>query len=98
VVRDPSTKVWMSALDIDTSYPEGLFSLMDIDGQGGVSLKECIYVAKKIRGQARAIDVYYLHAQVQRLEAKLDIFLPQDLRGDVFPKVVREVDGDGKKA
>jgi len=88
VFKKESTKVWMSALDIDTSYPEGLFRLMDLDGGGGVSLKECIYVAEKIRGPARSIDLYYLRSQVDRMEAKVDALLPEELRGDVYPDTV----------
>jgi len=88
VFMKESTKVWMSALDIDTSYPEGLYRLMDVDGGGGVSLQECIYVAEKIRGPARSIDLYYLRSQVDRMEAKVDALLPEELRGDVYPDTV----------
>lgn len=90
VMCKDSTKIWMSALDIDTSYPEGLFQLLDLDGEGCVSLKECIYAAKKIRGPARAIDLFHLHTQVHRTEAKIDALLPEHLRGNVYPKTDRK--------
>lgn len=58
---------------------------MDLNGGGGISMEECIYVAKKVRGPAAAIDLYFLHAQVERIEAKLDVLLPRDLRGETWP-------------
>jgi hypothetical protein len=85
VCKEDETMVWMAALDIDISWPEGLFRLMDLNGGGGISIEECIYVAKKVRGPAQAIDLYFLHAQVERIEAKLDVLLPRDLRGETWP-------------
>jgi hypothetical protein len=75
--RQDMAKVWMSALDIDISHPEGLFALMDLDGDGWISVKEFIYVADKVRGPAQTIDLYYLQTHVERIEADLELLHPE---------------------
>jgi len=80
-----STKIWMSALDIDVSDPDGLFELLDLKGNGEVSLQEFTFGAAQLRGAASGRDLFHLQTYVERLEAKLDTLLPSQFRGKVFP-------------
>lgn len=75
--RRETTKVWMAALEVDISHPEGLFNLMDLDGDGRISLKEFIFVANKVRGPAQTIDLYYLQTHVEHIEAMVTQLLPE---------------------
>merc|ERR1712146_529211 len=85
VLGQESAKVWMSALDIDANDPKGLFELLDLDGDGGISPDEFILGAPKVRGTARSIDLFHLQTSVERMEAKIVTVLPEDLRGPKYP-------------
>jgi len=76
ICKQEPTKVWMSALDIDISHPQGLFSLMDLDGDGNISIDEFINVANRVRGPAQTIDLYYLQDHMERLESRFDELWP----------------------
>ena len=65
VLKQETTKVWLSALDIDTSHPEGLFSLMDLNGDGIITLEEFMNVANAVRGPAQTVDLFYLQNHVE---------------------------------
>jgi len=85
-----STKIWLSALDIDVSDPEGLFELLDLKGNGEVALAEFIFGAAQLRGPAQSRDLFHLQTLVERTEAKLDTLMPSQFRGKVFPLTARQ--------
>jgi hypothetical protein len=90
--KEESTKIWMSALDIDASDPEGLFELLDLDGSGEISKDEFIFGAAKLRGIGSQRDIFSLQNLGERIEAKVDMLLPAILRGKCFPDQVVEVE------
>lgn len=84
-LKQESTKIWLNALDIDVSDPEGLFELLDLKGNGEVSKQEFTYGAAQLRGSAQSRDLFHVQTLVERMEAKLDTLLPGQFRGKVFP-------------
>lgn len=90
VLTEESTRIWMSALDIDASDPEGLFELLDLDGSGTITRSEFMYGGEKLRGNSSQRDMFTMQSLAERIEAKLDTLLPEVLRGKVFPCQVME--------
>jgi hypothetical protein len=86
-----STKIWLNALDVDVSDPEGLFALLDLNGTGDISFHDFTFGAAKLRGPANQRDVLEMQAVTERMEAKLDTLLPASLRGQLFPVPIAEV-------
>jgi len=67
VKEDADLKAWMSALDIEPTDLENLFSLLD-SGDGMVSVEEFLMGASRVRGHAKSIDMAQLLSLMLRLE------------------------------
>lgn len=81
VLRIPKMQAWMGALDIDPKDPENLFKLLDLNGDGVVSLEEFILASSKLRGSAQSIDLFHVHDLCTRTEEKVDLLIPEKDRG-----------------
>merc|ERR1712113_168384 len=55
--HETSLKLWMDALEVDTSVLHRLFKLMDVDGDMTITVDELILGASRIRGEAKSIDI-----------------------------------------
>jgi len=51
---------YFSGLDIDTSDASTIFTLMDIDGSGELSIDEFVEGTMKLKGSAKSIDIFSL--------------------------------------
>eukprot|EP00913_Durusdinium_trenchii_P034174 g31982.t1 len=58
-LADPRLKVWLAALDLQSSDAENLFNLLD-DGDGSISYQEFLSGAKRLKGGAQSIDLVTL--------------------------------------
>ncbi|CAE7340371.1 scn4ab [Symbiodinium pilosum] len=58
-LKDPRFKIWMAALDLQSSDAENLFKLLD-DGDGQISYQEFLAGAKRLKGSAQSIDLVTL--------------------------------------
>jgi len=58
-LSDPRFRVWLSALDLQSSDAENLFNLLD-DGDGSISYQEFLSGAKRLKGGAQSIDLVTL--------------------------------------
>eukprot|EP00438_Fugacium_kawagutii_P020235 Skav232472 [mRNA] locus=scaffold2877:144742:155311:+ [translate_table: standard] len=58
-LSDPRLRVWLSALDLQSSDAENLFNLLD-DGDGSISYQEFLSGAKRLKGGAQSIDLVTL--------------------------------------
>ena len=58
-LKDPRFKIWMAALDLQSSDAENLFKLLD-DGDGEISYQEFLAGAKRLKGTAQSIDLVTL--------------------------------------
>jgi len=58
-LQDSRFKIWMSALDLQSSDAENLFKLLD-DGDGQISYHEFLAGAKRLKGAAQSIDLVTL--------------------------------------
>merc|ERR1712139_39715 len=52
-----STKVWLTALDIDGSDPAAMWELLDLEGDSYVDIDQFSAAAAKLRGSAQAQDL-----------------------------------------
>jgi len=74
LVQSPKLKFWMSQLELEYHDLLSLFEFLD-NGDGQITLTEFIDGAARLRGSAKAIDVW-------RLETKLEVLFEE-----VFQKV-----------
>lgn len=71
VLKDPTMKLWMSALEIDTKDLKQLFHLLD-DGDGEISTDEFLAGIGRVKGPAKAIDMATVMKSMERIEEKLE--------------------------
>jgi len=57
IQSQPELLLWMSALEIDTNDLEGLFHLLDGNGDERVTVNELLQAAPRIKGNAKSIDM-----------------------------------------
>ena len=78
IIGDKQMRTWMSALEVDVGDPEGLFALIDTDGDGGLTYEQISASLSRLKGSARSIDLIALKHDMANLEDML-----QDLCGKV---------------
>jgi len=64
---DDRVKAYFALLHMDVTEAEGLFSLLDTDGSGEVSIVEFIVSCMRLKGQARSIDMAHMMFESKRL-------------------------------
>jgi len=74
-VKHPEVKAYFTALDLDVSQAELLFTLLDQDGSHLVSLDEFLAGCMRLRGQAKSIDVNMLLHANRRLFRRMTDFM-----------------------
>merc|ERR1711874_516743 len=67
LAEDPRMKAWISAMDMDVSDAERVFTLMD-DGDGEVSVDELLAGISRLKGAAKSIDLCQLAHKITRIE------------------------------
>ncbi|CAE7231484.1 SCN2A [Symbiodinium sp. KB8] len=80
LVQSPKLKFWMSQLELEYHDLLGLFEMLD-DGDGEISIDEFLENARRLKGPAKAIDMF-------RMETKVELLLAQVL-ANTSPKAVR---------
>merc|ERR1712125_274061 len=65
--KDERVQSYFHALGLDTHDAERLFSLLDEDGSGELSLDEFLDGCLRLKGPARSIDVYTLMYESRKL-------------------------------
>ncbi|CAE7213099.1 unnamed protein product [Symbiodinium sp. CCMP2592] len=76
-LKDPRFKIWMAALDLQSSDAENLFKLLD-DGDGQISYQEFLAGAKRLKGTAQSIDLVTLMRSSGQMQVDI-----QELRSTV---------------
>ena len=66
LVKSPKLKFWMSRLELEYHDLMSLFELLD-NGHGQITLTEFIEGAARLRGSAKALDVWRLETKVEVL-------------------------------
>lgn len=67
---DPNMSILLSTLDVGTNDLLSLFTLVD-DGDGQLSPQEFVSGIGKLKGPAKAVDLFAVAKTLERLEAKL---------------------------
>ncbi|CAE7032049.1 Scn2a [Symbiodinium natans] len=80
LVQSPKLKFWMSQLELEYHDLLGLFEMLD-DGDGEISIDEFLESARRLKGPAKAIDMF-------RMETKVELLLAQVL-ANTSPKTAR---------
>jgi len=55
-------------LDVELYPPDRMFDLLDFDGSGAVDLNEFVTGLAKFHGQAKGLDMAFLHHDIRKLE------------------------------
>lgn len=66
----PDVMHWLSSMDIETSDLRTLFDLVDIDGNGSISLEELVTQMPRIRGTARNFDLLAMRQELRHLKGE----------------------------
>ncbi|CAJ1424260.1 unnamed protein product [Effrenium voratum] len=79
LVQSPKLKFWMSQLELEYHDLLSLFEFLD-NGDGEITLMEFIEGAARLRGNAKALDIW-------RIETKMEVLLEEVLKAlqDVMP-------------
>lgn len=89
LVQSPKLKFWMSQLELEYHDLLSLFEFLD-NGDGEITLMEFIEGAARLRGGAKALDIW-------RIETKLEVLFEEVLKalhsssGKIMPLSVQEV-------
>eukprot|EP00440_Ansanella_granifera_P023916 gb/GFBE01025975.1/.p1 GENE.gb/GFBE01025975.1/~~gb/GFBE01025975.1/.p1 ORF type:complete len:609 (+),score=145.19 gb/GFBE01025975.1/:1-1827(+) len=70
LVESPKLKFWVSQLELEYHDLLGLFEMLD-DGDGKISLQEFVEGASRLKGPAKAIDMYRVETKLELLLAKI---------------------------
>merc|ERR1711972_972244 len=60
LISEPSYQSYLSSLDIEHSEARGLFTLLDTDGSGDVTVEEFVAGCLRLKGAATAVDMVTL--------------------------------------
>jgi Ca2+-binding EF-hand superfamily protein len=63
VLADSELRTWLSAMELDVRDDGQLFELLDVDGDGELSLGEIVDGVSRLKGAARNYDVVHLHKE-----------------------------------
>lgn len=56
-LENPWVQAFLSGLDIDITDARIVFTLLDVDGSGGLTVEEFVDGALKLKGPAKGIDM-----------------------------------------
>jgi len=70
VMEDQQVRVWLSSMELDFSNTDLLFSMVDNDGSGEITLDELVAGFGRLRGSAKTIDLMMLHAVLGKATGK----------------------------
>jgi len=69
-VSDPWVKTWLSSMELDTGDADNLYTLIDANGDGKVSIEELITGVARLKGASRAVDVLTLMREVRQMHSR----------------------------
>merc|ERR1712232_1446993 len=67
IAEIPEVKFWLTSLGIETDELSTLFTLIDEDSNGRLTLDELVRRMPRIKGNARSIDVLKIQSQMRDL-------------------------------
>eukprot|EP00812_Abedinium_dasypus_P005562 NODE_1698_length_1080_cov_271.745366.p1 GENE.NODE_1698_length_1080_cov_271.745366~~NODE_1698_length_1080_cov_271.745366.p1 ORF type:complete len:337 (-),score=120.11 NODE_1698_length_1080_cov_271.745366:52-963(-) len=71
VMKDPTIKTWLAAMDIEVDDIGRLFDCID-NGDGNVTAEELIRGVSKLRGSARSIDMRVMLSRTTKVLTRVD--------------------------
>jgi len=83
MVEDHDARIWLSAMELDVDDPKILFQLLDEDDTGTLDMAEFIKGISRLKGGAKALDMYRLQRHVRNLSRQLEHMQDQIPRGAV---------------
>merc|ERR1712176_1235788 len=76
---DPKVRAQLAALGMELHEAKGLFGLLDISGQGTVSIEELVVGFMRFKGGAKSIDLATLMTENKRTNQQIQK-LSRDIR------------------
>ena len=68
-------QAFLSGLDIDITDARIVFTLLDVDGNGGLTVEEFVDGALKLKGPAKGIDMLSMMFDLVRYNLRCDVDL-----------------------
>merc|ERR1719301_105319 len=65
--QDPEVQAYYRSLELDMDECDDLFELIDIDGEGSISIDEFLQGIVRLKGGARKMDQMLLMDRIQRM-------------------------------
>lgn len=65
----PEVECWLASLDIETDDLKTLFSLIDVHGNGYITIDELVHRMPRIKGNARGIDMLAMQQRIHKEES-----------------------------
>lgn len=67
----PQMRAYFEAIDVDPSEAQGVFQLLDLNGNGSIDPDEFVSGCLRLRGPAKALDLALLMHEVRRMAAQV---------------------------
>eukprot|EP00929_Paragymnodinium_shiwhaense_P024205 TRINITY_DN14971_c0_g1_i1.p1 TRINITY_DN14971_c0_g1~~TRINITY_DN14971_c0_g1_i1.p1 ORF type:complete len:640 (-),score=159.25 TRINITY_DN14971_c0_g1_i1:378-2297(-) len=72
LLADPRVSKWLNAMEVEVQDPDILFRLLKREDAPGVSFPDLVNGIKRLRGNARSVDVVVMIRQINELEDAFD--------------------------
>jgi hypothetical protein len=71
----PQMRAYFEAIDVDPSEAEGVFKLLDLNGNGSIDTDEFLSGCLRLRGPAKALDLALLMHEVRRMAIQVGMLV-----------------------
>merc|ERR1712008_293823 len=71
LLQDTELLAYMNAIGVDSTEAKGLFTLLDDDGSGNISIDEFVTGFLRLKGSAKAVDMVTLMYENRKISKQL---------------------------
>merc|ERR1712008_582557 len=71
LLQDPELTAYLNTIGVDVTEAKGLFTLLDDDGSGAISIDEFVTGFLRLKGSAKAVDMVTLMYENRKISKQL---------------------------